>query len=183
MFIQILIYSSYISIPFARLHREASVTSTKKDVSVATGAGPSPAAAVVPRRSSEQVEWLSSVTQTTSGLWALETRGATQYRGGEPAVPCGDAKHVESPGARGQSVSTDGQAGGAWPLSGFQTNRLEERLLAGSISSFYRWLSRRYRPWRHYDSPQLLAFTCWLAANQLPCFLIESSVLRWHIIM
>lgn len=32
--------------------------------------------------------------------------GATQYRGGEPAVPCGDAEHVESQRAGGQSVSS-----------------------------------------------------------------------------
>lgn len=99
------------------------------------------------------VEWLSSGTQTTSGLWALETRAAPLYRGGEPADPWGgDAKHVESPGACGQSVSTDAGAGGALPLSGFQTNRLESRRLAGSISSFYRWQCRRCGPWRHDDS-------------------------------
>lgn len=35
--------------------------------------------------------------------------GATQNRGGEPAVPCEDAEYVESQRAGGQSVSTGEQ--------------------------------------------------------------------------
>lgn len=46
-------------------------------------------------------------------LWVAGCRdtGAAQYRGGEPAGPCGDAEHVESQGAGGQSVSTNRDGG------------------------------------------------------------------------
>lgn len=74
---------------------------------------------------------LSSVTGYHLCLVGRRDTGATQYRGGEPAVPCGDAEYVESQRAGGQSVSTEVQVelfARAKPLSGFQANRLARRL-------------------------------------------------------
>lgn len=83
------------------------MTSPVDDVSVASGAGPFPAAAAVcvrsPSRSNVRVG-PSSVTG-----YHLCPAGTTHYRGGEPAVPRGDAEYVESQRAGGQSVSTDAQ--------------------------------------------------------------------------
>lgn len=85
------------------------MTLPEDDVSVATGAGPLTAAAAVVTELIEEYRGLSSVTGYHLCLVGRRDTGATQYRGGEPAVPCGDAEHVESQRAGGQSVSIEAQ--------------------------------------------------------------------------
>lgn len=77
------------------------------------GGDPLTAAAAVPLVLTEKRGGLSSVT--------------TQYRGGKPAVLCGDAEYVESQRAGGQSVSTGEQVelfALARPLSGCYANTI-----------------------------------------------------------